>query len=150
MQKWLKKNTKRLDGRMVAISGSTGGLGRELCRYLASLGASLVLLDRNSEKSNALAKELREEFEDLSVTHIRADMEDISSVKVAADGQGNAKANSGYLFSKIGTVAGFSNASVLESKLPAMKIELTGTNSTEDYWGNSHGGTLAMAWNPLI
>ena len=85
MQKWLKKNTKRLDGRMVAISGSTGGLGRELCRYLASLGASLVLFDRNSEKSNALAKELREEFEDLSVMHIKADMEDISSVKAAAD-----------------------------------------------------------------
>lgn len=69
---------------------------------------------------------------------------------VAADGQGNAKANSGYLFSKIGAIAGFSNASILESKLPAMEIELTGTSSTEDYWGNSHGGTLAMAWNPLI
>ena len=69
---------------------------------------------------------------------------------VAADGQGNAKANSGYLFSKVGAIAGFSNASILESKLPAMEIELTGTSSTEDYWGNSHGGTLAMAWNPLI
>lgn len=69
---------------------------------------------------------------------------------VAADGHGNAKANSGYLFSKIGAVAGFSNASILESKLQAMEIELTGTSSPEDYWGNSHGGTLAMAWNPLI
>lgn len=69
---------------------------------------------------------------------------------VAADGQGNAKANSGYLFSKVGAVAGFSNASILESKLQAMEIELTGTSSTEDYWGNSHGGKLAMAWNPLI
>lgn len=69
---------------------------------------------------------------------------------VAADGQGNAKANAGYLFSKVGTVADFSNASILESKLPAIEIELTGTSSTEDYWGNSHGGTLAMAWNPLI
>lgn len=69
---------------------------------------------------------------------------------VAADGHGNAKANSGYLFSKIGAIAGFSNASILESKLQAMEIELTGTSSPEDYWGNSHGGTLAMAWNPLI
>ena len=31
---------------------------------------------------------------------------------VAADGQGNAKANSGCLFSKIGAVADFSNASI--------------------------------------
>lgn len=69
---------------------------------------------------------------------------------VAADGQGNAKANSGCLFSKIGAVADFSNASILESKLPAMKIELAGTSSTEDYWENSHSGILAMAWNPLV
>lgn len=69
---------------------------------------------------------------------------------VSADGQGNAKANSGYLFSKVGAVAGFSNASILESKLQAMEIELTGTSSTEDYWGNSHSGVLTMAWNPLI
>lgn len=70
---------------------------------------------------------------------------------VAADGQGNAKANSGYLFSKMSSIGEhFSSASLLESKLPAMKIELTGTNSTEDYWGNSHSGILAMTWNPLI
>lgn len=69
---------------------------------------------------------------------------------VAADGQGNAKANSGYLFSKISSIGNFPSASLLESKLPAMKIELTGTNSTEDYWGNSHSGILAMTQNPLV
>jgi len=44
----------------------------------------------------------------------------------------------------------FSSASLLESKLAAMKIELAGTNSTEDYWENPHSGILAMTWNPLI
>jgi FlaA1/EpsC-like NDP-sugar epimerase len=29
--KWIKNNTESLEGKMVAISGSTGGLGRELC-----------------------------------------------------------------------------------------------------------------------
>ena len=69
---------------------------------------------------------------------------------VAADGQGNAKANSGYLFSKIGAIAGFSSASILESKLPAMEIKLTGASSTEDYWENPHSGVLAMSQNPLV
>ena len=70
---------------------------------------------------------------------------------VAADGHGNAKANSGYLFSKMGSIGEhFSSASLLESKLAAMKIELAGTNSTEDYWENPHSGILAMTWNPLI
>ena len=34
-RKWLEKNTSSLAGRCVAITGSTGGLGRELCGYLA-------------------------------------------------------------------------------------------------------------------
>lgn len=70
---------------------------------------------------------------------------------VAADGHGKAKANSGYLFSKMSSIGdNFSNASLLESKLPAMKIELTGTNSTEKYWESPHSGLLAMTWNPLV
>ena len=85
IQNWLDKNTTSLDGKKVVISGSTGGLGRELCFYLASLGAELVLLDRNSEKSLALADELKNRFPTLAVSHIRADMSDMESVKAAAD-----------------------------------------------------------------
>lgn len=85
INKWLEKNTRRLDNKRVVISGSTGGLGRELCFYLASLGAELVLLDRNSEKSLKLAGELKKSYPSLEVSHIRADMSDIESVKVAAD-----------------------------------------------------------------
>lgn len=83
-EKWISKNTASLSGKTVAISGSTGGLGRELCRHLASLGASLVLIDRNMTKSLALAEELRREFVDLKITHVKADMSDVESVKAAA------------------------------------------------------------------
>jgi NAD(P)-dependent dehydrogenase (short-subunit alcohol dehydrogenase family) len=76
--------TRSLAGKTVAISGATGGLGRPLCRYLASLGASLVLLDRNGEKSRALGAELVAEFPALSVIYLRVDMEDIDSVAAAA------------------------------------------------------------------
>ena len=68
--RWIKKNTESLLGRRVVISGSTGGLGRELCYFLAELGAELILLDRNSEKSIALADELRSVFPSLSVSHM--------------------------------------------------------------------------------
>lgn len=83
--KWINKNTASLLGKRVVISGSTGGLGRELCFYLASLGAELVLLDRNSEKSLKLVDELREKHPSLRVSHLRADMSDFQSVKSAAD-----------------------------------------------------------------
>lgn len=85
INKWLEKNTSSLGGKTVAISGSTGGLGRELCIHLGSLGASLVLLDRNLKKSAALADELRSMFLGIKITHITVDMTDIPSVKAAAD-----------------------------------------------------------------
>ena len=85
IEKWLSKNTAELNGKKVVISGSTGGLGRELCRYLARLGAELVLMDRNSERSLSLIAELKDSFPELRASHIRADMSDMTSVREAAD-----------------------------------------------------------------
>ncbi len=82
--KWLKDNTASLEGKQVAITGSTGGLGMALCRYLAQLGASLLLLDRNTDKSLAFAKKLKEAFPHLQVRHIPMDMADMDSVKFGA------------------------------------------------------------------
>ena len=84
ISKYIAKKEYSLMGKTVAISGSTGGLGRELCSHFASLGASLVLLDRNMKKSDALANELRTKFRDIDISHIEVDMEDISAVKSAA------------------------------------------------------------------
>ena len=83
--KWILKNTSSLEGKRVAITGSTGGLGRELCRYFAYLGASLILVDRNVEKSIALANELKKDFEKTNVNIIKSDMSDLESVKNAAN-----------------------------------------------------------------
>ena len=83
IKSFLDKNTESLSGKTVAISGSTGGLGRELCIYFCTLGAGLVLLDRNMEKSHRLANELREKFPEAKITHIRVDMSEIDTVKAA-------------------------------------------------------------------
>ncbi len=85
IRKWLNKNTTRLDGKRVVISGSTGGLGRELCYYLADLGAELILLDRNAKKSEKNADEICRRYPKAKVTRISADMSDIESVRSAAD-----------------------------------------------------------------
>ncbi|MBQ7376808.1 MAG: SDR family NAD(P)-dependent oxidoreductase [Clostridia bacterium] len=82
---WIQKHTHSLAGRTVAISGATGGLGSVLCRHLVSLGASLVLLDRNLQRSRALAERLRADFPALSVRHITVDLTDMESVKRAAE-----------------------------------------------------------------
>ncbi len=85
IQKWLTKNTHSLLGKTVAITGATGGLGRELSRYVVMLGANLVTVDRNEARSIALEKELTSEFYDAKIIRILADMDDFDSVKLACE-----------------------------------------------------------------
>ncbi len=79
---WIQKNTTSLEGKVIAVTGSTGGIGKELCRYLAQLGASLILLDRNRQKSEALREELVKSC-GTDVTCITVDLEDMNSVRQA-------------------------------------------------------------------
>ena len=84
VKKWLLKNTASLAGKTVAITGSTGALGRALCLYLAELGAALVLVDRNLVRSTEFCDELREQFPSITVRCITADLACMESVKKAA------------------------------------------------------------------
>lgn len=81
IEKWLVKNTTDLHGKLIAVTGSTGGIGTELCRYLAWLGADLVLLNRSRKKSDAQKNALTEEFPNCRITCLNVDLEELSSVK---------------------------------------------------------------------
>ena len=83
-KKWLLKNTASLEGKTVAISGATGGLGRELCHYFCRLSASLILIDRNAERSAALRAQLLSENPDAQIKSYILDLEDVSAVRKAA------------------------------------------------------------------
>ena len=72
-------------GKKFAITGCTGGLGRELCFKLAEAGAELIMLDRNPQKSETLEAELKSRFGGVKVTRITTELEDINSVKAAVD-----------------------------------------------------------------
>ena len=85
VNKWLKENALSLEGKRVAVSGSTGGIGRELCRILAGLGADILMLDRSSERAMALKNELMSEFPDVSCEYMRLDLEDIDCVRAVTD-----------------------------------------------------------------
>jgi NAD(P)-dependent dehydrogenase (short-subunit alcohol dehydrogenase family) len=49
-----------LAGRVIAITGATGGIGRALCLAAADQGAQLILLARNERKLRALHAELEQ------------------------------------------------------------------------------------------
>ncbi|MBE6762063.1 MAG: SDR family NAD(P)-dependent oxidoreductase [Ruminococcaceae bacterium] len=80
---WIKENCASLKGKRVAVSGSTGGLGKELCNYLAHLGADLILMDRNENKVSALEKELLSTFGEVNINKIKLDLSDMGLVKSA-------------------------------------------------------------------
>lgn len=81
---YLQANTESLAGKTVAITGSTGGLGRELVEHLAALGASLILLDRNTARSEALRDSLVARY-GVHVRCIHLDLEDMATVRIAID-----------------------------------------------------------------
>ena len=84
-KKWLSLNSVDLKGKVVAITGSTGGIGIHLCDYIASLGAHLILCDRNKEKALSLIHSLEDKYEKNIAKHISCDLSDIESVKLATE-----------------------------------------------------------------
>ena len=85
IKKWLTENTSSLSGKTIAITGSTGGLGNEICEILAGLDANLLLLNRNQEKSEKQKQKLLETFPNLKVEIVLADMQNFDSVKTACE-----------------------------------------------------------------
>ena len=83
-KKWLSENTCSLKGKTVAISGSTGGIGKELCKFFCSLSADLILIDRNKSRSDTLRESLLEEFPNISLKAYYVDLENISAVRELA------------------------------------------------------------------
>lgn len=77
--------SQRLDGKRVVLTGATGGLGQVLCRYLAALGAELVLVDRNPARAAVLDEALATEYPATRVTHLIADMERMADVRALCD-----------------------------------------------------------------
>lgn len=88
LQRYMAKihlNGATLRDKTVAITGSTGGIGRELCRYLLSLDARLILIDRNPSRAQSLRQLLIEEYPHAEVTLLTADLSNMASVREVTD-----------------------------------------------------------------
>lgn len=81
IKKWLKNNTESLKGKTIAISGSTGGIGKQLCEILIGLDANLILIDRNRKKQEELREYLLSQNNSVDIKLLQADMSDFESVK---------------------------------------------------------------------
>ena len=82
IQNWIDNNCSRLDGKTACITGSTGGLAQEFTDKLASLGASLILANRNKQKSMLQKQVLLKKYPKIKIDIMIVDMFDMNSVKL--------------------------------------------------------------------
>ena len=85
---------ENFENRTIAITGSTGGLGRQICFSLANGGANLLLVDRNIKKSQALAEDIKQEYPDTKIDFVTIDLSNMQSVMDAAKELSNKKFDS--------------------------------------------------------
>ncbi len=80
IQKWLNKNTNNLKNKRVVITGATGGLGKQLCFYLAYLNANITLAVRSESSANKLISEIKEKYPNANLEFIPLNLESFESV----------------------------------------------------------------------
>ncbi|MBF0352797.1 MAG: SDR family NAD(P)-dependent oxidoreductase [SAR324 cluster bacterium] len=83
LEKVIKNHTGDMTGKVIVITGTTSGTGFVCAREIARLGGSVVLLNRDSERSTSSYKKLTEEVSTGKFDPITCDLQDFDSVRKA-------------------------------------------------------------------
>ncbi|EKX31465.1 hypothetical protein GUITHDRAFT_83106 [Guillardia theta CCMP2712] len=73
-----------LSGKVIAITGCTTGTGFVAARTCAKKGATVLMLNRKSERSEEALKKIKEEFPESEVVWVECDLQSFKSVRAAA------------------------------------------------------------------
>lgn len=87
METWTTKDIPDLSGKLVVVTGATGGLGLETARDLASAGAEVILAGRNPAKGAQAEKTIRGRHPKANVRFEQLDLASLASVAAFADHQ---------------------------------------------------------------
>lgn len=79
-----EKQLPRMDGKMVAITGTTSGTGFVAALACAKKGAAVALLNRASERANDAERRLRLECPEAKLHVVACDLQSFASVRKAA------------------------------------------------------------------
>ena len=76
-----------LEGKVFLVTGANAGIGFQMCKVLASKGATVIMAYRNPEKSRAAVEEVRKIAEQHGgkVEELLLDLGDLASVKRATE-----------------------------------------------------------------
>lgn len=79
-----KSGLPSMEGKTVAITGTTSGTGKVAARTVAELGAKVLLLNRPSERSKEALAELTAAFPDAEIHAVDCDLQSFESVRSGA------------------------------------------------------------------
>lgn len=83
LQDVIAEHTHDMSGRVAAVTGTTSGTGYVCARELARRGATVLLLNRQSERSAASLQRLQGEVPDAKFEAIACNLQDFASVRAA-------------------------------------------------------------------
>ena len=84
-KKWINLNAKDLTDKTAIVTGSTGGLGGEICKTLALLNCNLIFLNRNLNKSEKQKEDLLKLNPNIKIDIIQLDQRNVEQVKNVAN-----------------------------------------------------------------
>ncbi len=74
-----------MSGKVVIVTGSTDGIGKATARALAAMGATVVIVGRNPDKTTATVEELRAATGNEQIEGMLADFASLAQVRQLAD-----------------------------------------------------------------
>jgi NAD(P)-dependent dehydrogenase (short-subunit alcohol dehydrogenase family) len=83
LDKVIKDHTQDMTGKIVAITGTTSGTGFVCARETAKKGATIILLNRSSERAEKTLKQLQEDVPEGTFDAIDCDLQSFESVRNA-------------------------------------------------------------------
>jgi len=85
LQDVIKNYGQDMTNKVVAITGTTTGTGFVCAREIAKLGATVIMLNRKSERSQSALKQLQESIPDGKFDAIDCDLQSFDSVRSAVE-----------------------------------------------------------------
>lgn len=84
-ENWNTEKIPELNGKVIIVTGSTSGIGKEAARVIAGKNAKLIMAVRDMEKGKAAAEEIRKAFSGADVEVRKLDLASIESIKSFAE-----------------------------------------------------------------
>lgn len=97
------RNSVRLDGKTVVITGCNTGIGKETALELSRRGAKIVMVCRNMDKANIAAKEIRNEANGEVVVY-QMKLDSLKSVRKCAEEINNGEEKIDILINNAGVL----------------------------------------------